>query len=50
MNLSSRNPFAPSATFQAALEEGVLESGPLPNVLEEPEGSLDEAEEQARSA
>jgi hypothetical protein len=50
MNLSSRNPFPPSATFQAAPEEGVLESGPLSNMLEEPEDSSDEGEEQARSA
>ena len=38
------------ATFQAALEEGDLESAPLPNILEEPENSPDEGEEQARSA
>ena len=38
------------ATFQAALEEGDLESAPLPNILEEPEDSPDEGEEQARSA
>ena len=38
------------ATFQTALEEGDLESAPLPNILEEPENSPDEGEEQARSA